>query len=154
MSITISGCPIIPTDASADAPSAPTIAKSMAVINCNIKPCNVAGQAIFKYLPYNCFVVPTGPNRSATGNMVSTESHRCMRSNIVTPIHARSYKVEQNSQPLISSVLYHIIHEQSFIYYAFYIRIYIKNAKEPLIAPDYTLIGISVYKRFFHITEK
>ena len=48
MSITISGCPMIPTEASADAPKAPTIAKSMAVINCNINPCNVAGQAIFK----------------------------------------------------------------------------------------------------------
>ena len=48
MSITISGWPIMPTEARADAPKAPTIAKSMAVINCNIKPCNVAGQAIFK----------------------------------------------------------------------------------------------------------
>ena len=105
MSITISGCPIIPTDASAEAPSAPTIAKSMAVINCNIKPCNVAGQAIFKYLPYNCFVVPTGPNRSAAGSMVSTESHRCMRSNIVTPIHARSYKIELSISPNIFCII-------------------------------------------------
>jgi len=37
------------------------------------------------------------------------------------------------------------------MYNAFYIRIYIKNAKEPLIALDYTPPGISEYKRFLSL---
>ena len=114
-SITISGCPIIPTEASAAAPKEPTIAKSIAVINCIISPCNVAGQAIFKYLLYRFFVVSTGPKRSLLGNMVSTENHRCKASIMITPYN----KSKKGAIPHISYVLYHITYEKSFIYHAF-----------------------------------
>ena len=94
-SITISGCPMIPTEASAEAPKEPTMAKSMAVISCIMSPCNVAGHAIFKYLLYKFFVVSTGPSRSFIGNMVSTENQRCNDVNIMTP-HNKPIEITLN----------------------------------------------------------
>ena len=68
--------------------------------------------------------------------MVSIESHRCIRSNILSPIHVRSYSKGITS-PLISIVLYHTTYEKSFICYVFQIRIYIKIAKKNLLCEMY-----------------